>query len=183
MADTPRLPFYQDPQFYRVQTYALLGAALLLLLTLFLPLAHFDFTVEGAAGRLTVHLSRLEAVGPVPAALPQALAAQGWMLQLAQVLSAFCLGAALAAVWRYRRLEAVWATSSVLLVVLALLLVGRHVMLYRLGQTLEAELGAAPARTNGWAFYLPLAALVLVYAARDAVRRDRKRLRAAERFY
>lgn len=184
-----RLPFYQDPQFFRPQTYALLLAFVLLLLALFLPMVTFTFGVQAggseagaASGQVTVHLNRFDVRGNVPDAARAALEANAWWLQLLTVLTAFAVGAAGASLFRYRNLKQLSTTTTVLLFTLLGLVLLRFVARLQIGSALEA---VAPLADRGAevAYFLPTVALIAIVFARDRVRRDARALRDAERFY
>lgn len=177
---TPKAPpFYQDPQFFRLQTYGLLAVVGLLLVALFVPMMSF---LTDAGLRLTVHSSRIELLGPVPTELTAALQGENWIQQLLQVLTAFCVGASAASLFRYRNLTMLLTNTGVVMFALVALLAVRVYVVYRYGEIIRT-VDAEPDLSMGLGYYLPLIAAVLLYGVRRQIRKDQATLKSAERFY
>ncbi len=182
MADTPKLPFYQDPQFYRAQTYGLLVVIVLLALTLFFPLLSFTRTGPEGVQRLDVLFNRIDATGAVGPAVTEALQAHTWVLQVLQVLTAFALGAAGASLIRYRQLKLLLTNTGIVLITLVGVLGLRVYATFAFGAAVTAD-GAEVSRSFGLAYFTPIVALLVLLYVRQQVRKDQQRLRESERFY
>lgn len=171
------LPFYQDPQLYRPQTWLLLLAAICACLPLYLPL--YTFVLPASQTQLWVYLHRLK--------MSDAGARLGldWS---AYLLAALALVGALLTLlatgsFRNRKVQVNLITFAIIFLVVATL--GRSWSLYELATDPNGMLALDPGLygTPGIGLYGMIGAVLLLIIARQLVVRDQQRIKNMNRFW
>jgi hypothetical protein len=170
-----RIPFYQDPEFLRLQTWLLLLALVLLALTFAIPVASFVPTGGGNPILLLAHTL----VYPADYPADQQHGTTGSIVFFILALGV-CMVLVASAVWQYRNRHSQLFVCRFAAV--ALVVMGAFGFWYV--QQLAGALGG-PGYTAHIepGTYLRVAALACVVAAERLVVRDQRRIQAMNRFW
>lgn len=176
---TPRVPFYQDPEFLRPQTWLVLLALLLLALTFAIPVAAFEPAASGGS-RILLLAHTLVYPDGYPDAQQQGTTGSIVFFVLALGICMVLLASAL---WQYRNRHSQLQVCR--FAVLALVVMGAFGLWYV--QQLATDLAGPDGHAYAWHLttgtYLRVAALVCVVAAERLVVRDQRRIQAMNRFW